>query len=41
VLLATGELTFYTRHGDLIVYVSYTALGFFLIVATRKKLREV
>jgi apolipoprotein N-acyltransferase len=41
VLLAKGQLTFYTRHGDLIVYVSYIALGLFLVVAIRKKLREV
>jgi apolipoprotein N-acyltransferase len=35
----TDKLTFYTRFGDLIVYVSYTALGGFFLLALRKKTR--
>ena len=35
----TGTLTFYTRHGDLVVYLSYAALGLFLLAALNKKLR--
>jgi apolipoprotein N-acyltransferase len=33
----TAQLTFYTRFGDLIVYVSFAALGLFLIMALKKK----
>lgn len=33
----TAELTFYTRFGDLIVYVSFAALGLFLFMALKKK----
>lgn len=33
----TTQLTFYTRFGDLIVYVSYGVLGLFLLLALRKK----
>ena len=33
----TDQLTFYTRFGDLIVYVSYAALGLFLFIALKKK----
>ena len=35
----TAQLTFYTRFGDLIVYVSYAALGLFLFMALKKKYR--
>jgi apolipoprotein N-acyltransferase len=35
----TDKLTFYSRFGDLIVYVSYTALGGFFLLALRKKMR--
>ncbi|PYV75243.1 MAG: apolipoprotein N-acyltransferase [Acidobacteria bacterium] len=34
----TDRLTFYTRFGDLVVYVSYGALGLFLLMALKKKL---
>jgi len=33
----TNDLTFYTRFGDLIVYVSYVVLGLYLLVAIGKK----
>lgn len=33
----TDNLTFYTRHGDLIIYICYAAMGLFLIMALRKK----
>jgi apolipoprotein N-acyltransferase len=33
----TDKLSFYTRFGDLIVYVSYTALGGFFLLALKKK----
>src|SRR5215472_11879286 len=33
----TSDLTFYTRFGDLIVYVSYVVLGLYLLVAIGKK----
>src|SRR5437879_1914452 len=33
----TNELTFYTRFGDLTVYISYAALTVFLLVAMKKK----
>lgn len=36
----TGTLTFYTRFGDLIIYVSYAALGAYLLMAVRKKLKS-
>lgn len=35
----SSDLSFYTRYGDLIVYVSYAALGGFLLMAIRKKIR--
>ena len=34
----TNRLTFYTRFGDLIVYLSYCILGLYLLVAIAKKL---
>ena len=33
----TAQLTFYTRFGDLIVYVSFAVLGLFLCMALKKK----
>jgi apolipoprotein N-acyltransferase len=33
----TGTLTFYTRYGDLVVYVSYAVLGLFFLAALKKK----
>jgi apolipoprotein N-acyltransferase len=36
----TTEMTFYTRHGDLIVYAAYAALLFLLVMALAKKYRE-
>jgi apolipoprotein N-acyltransferase len=33
----TTQLTFYTRFGDLIVYVSFAALGLLVILALKKK----
>ena len=33
----TDTLTFYTRYGDLIVYVSYAVLGLFFLAAFKKK----
>ncbi len=33
----TQKLTFYTRFGDMIVYLSYGVLGLFLLMAFRKK----
>jgi len=36
----TRSITFYTRHGDLVVYVSYAVLGFLAIKAVLKKIRE-
>jgi len=34
----TDRLTFYTRFGDLVVYISYCILGLYLLVAITKKL---
>lgn len=34
----TDKLSFYTRFGDLIVYVSYAALGGFFLLALKKKI---
>jgi apolipoprotein N-acyltransferase len=36
----SNEVSFYTRHGDLIVYVSYTLLGAFCVIAIGKNLRR-
>jgi apolipoprotein N-acyltransferase len=33
----TSTLTFYTRYGDLIVNISYAALGIFFLAALKKK----
>ena len=35
----TDRLTFYTRFGDLIVYVSYAALGLLQLMAVNRKIK--
>jgi apolipoprotein N-acyltransferase len=35
------NLTFYTRFGDIVVYLSYGALGLFLLMALRKKFSTI
>ncbi|HEY8132692.1 MAG TPA: apolipoprotein N-acyltransferase, partial [Thermoanaerobaculia bacterium] len=36
----TRRLTFYTRHGDIVVYVSYAVLGFLAVKTVLKKFRR-